>query len=151
MITNIPVAGVLKPGVFLNDLEILILMYEEKIILSDVEIKWRIGQRIAWEETLWKGYGGMDMETKKEISVYLTKRFGSQYSLDMLAYYHEFYLTHLNLFDSVLHFDDDILSWDYYMAFLKVDDRKKRERLEHQAIEEHWSKVKLKRMVTERK
>ena len=59
MITNIPVAGVLKPGVFLNDLEILILMYEEKIILSDVEIKWRIGQRIAWEETLWKGYGGI--------------------------------------------------------------------------------------------
>ncbi len=136
-----------RPIVFQHDLEILILMYEDGIIHSEVEAKWRIGQRIAWEEVLLRSHGIMDMETRKDVFSYLEERFGNEYSYIMMNRYCQFYLSHLNLFDSSLHFDDDILSWESYMMFMKIDDEHVRLIMEEEAISQHWSKSKMKKMI----
>lgn len=118
----------MRMDLFLSDMESIIDHRYESV----VEERWRLGQRIALEELLWRKDGGMDKKTKKEISLILTSTYSEEYSFRMLKMYLEFYLSHLNLFDSDL--EEKVLSWDVYKSLLSISDKKKRIALEKKML-----------------
>lgn len=127
-----------------------IVEQSRRIVYATVDVvllqrNWLIGKRIH-EEILnnqrKKNYGKALINN---LSVTLTAKYGSGFSLKSLYSMQKFYILYKNIFQSPI--TKSFLSWTHYFLLLKISDKRERDWYEKEALESGWSVRTLQRNI----
>lgn len=127
-----------------------IVEQSRRIVYATVDVvllqrNWLIGKRIH-EEILnnqrKKNYGKALINN---LSVTLTAKYGSGFSLKKLYSMQKFYIVYKNIFQSPI--TKSFLSWTHYFLLLKISDKRERDWYEKEALESGWSVRTLQRNI----
>lgn len=124
-----------------------LLEYAKSKILQEanerlIESNFKIGKLIVEveQEGLEKAEYGLGII--HNLSQKLIVQYGRGYSVDSLERMRNFYLTYKNIESDLRKLK---LSWSHYLLLIKIKDEDKRKFYEHEAIEEKWKLIDLKR------
>lgn len=125
--------------------------------LAMVYAYYEIGRKIVEEEQHGKNRAAYGKQILKELSAYLTKKFGKGYSVDNLKLFRRFYMTYsqdqigetvfpqlsqLPIVGSGRRF---YLSWSHYLKLMRIDNINERHFYEIESVKNGWSLAELKR------
>lgn len=103
-----------------------------------VQRNWQLGKRIAEEEMQGENRAEYGKEVIKQLSDYLSKKYGKGFTKSNLYQFVQFYKSFPEIFHSVSG-KSTILSWTHYRTLLRVTDKSAREWYMQEAINEMWS------------
>lgn len=110
----------------------------QAINIAIIQRNWLLGKRISDEELRSEGRAEYGKEIIKQISNFLTQKYGKGFDFSSLYKCVRFYKAFPNILDSVST-KSPILSWTHYRTLLRVTDNDARNWYLNEAINENWS------------
>ncbi len=119
---------------------------------------WLIGREIVEEEQHGKTRAEYGKRLIKDLSRYLTKRYGKGFSVANIRNFRQFYIVHQERLseirypagsESVTGFHPD-LSWSHYRALMRVENKQARSFYEIEAARNRWNKRQIERQINSR-
>lgn len=120
----------------------------QAVNIALVQRNWLLGYRIAEEEFGGEERSEYGLQTIKELSKELTKRYGKGYDRGTLYRCLKFYKMFPEIVASLRQQSGTILSWTHYRTLIQVEDKKARDWYEREAIEQTWSVRTLQRNIS---
>ena len=140
-----------KTDNILNDVQTIIEVSEKEAYRSVNTIlsqrNWLIGYRIAVEELAGEERAEYGVEIIKNLSRYLTQKYGKGYDRSNLYHCLRFYKAFPQIVDTACRQSDIRLTWSHYRTLLQVHDETARKWYEKEAYEQTWSVRTLQRNI----
>lgn len=140
-----------KTDNILNDVQKIIEVSQKEAYRSVNTIlsqrNWLIGYRIAVEELAGEERAEYGVEIIKNLSRYLTQKYGKGYDRSNLYHCLRFYKAFPQIVDTACRQSDIRLTWSHYRTLLQVHDETARKWYEKEAYEQTWSVRTLQRNI----
>ena len=150
-VNNVIMDNFHKTDNILNDVQTIIEVSQKEAYRSVNTIlsqrNWLIGYRIAVEELAGEERAEYGVEIIKNLSRYLTQKYGKGYDRSNLYHCLRFYKAFPQIVDTACRQSDIRLTWSHYRTLLQVHDETARKWYEKEAYEQTWSVRTLQRNI----
>ena len=150
-VNNVIMDNFHKTDNILNDDQTIIEVSQKEAYRSVNTIlsqrNWLIGYRIAVEELAGEERAEYGVEIIKNLSRYLTQKYGKGYDRSNLYHCLRFYKAFPQIVDTACRQSDIRLTWSHYRTLLQVHDETARKWYEKEAYEQTWSVRTLQRNI----
>ena len=150
-VNNVIMDNFHKTDNILNDVQTIIEVSQKEAYRSVNTIlsqrNWLIGYRIAVEELAGEERAEYGVEIIKNLSRYLTQKYGKGYDRSNLYHCLRFYKAFPQIVDTACRQSDIRLTWSHYRTLLQVNDETARKWYEKEAYEQTWSVRTLQRNI----
>jgi len=150
-VNNVIMDNFHKTDNILNDVQTIIEVSQKEAYRSVNTIlsqrNWLIGYRIAVEELAGEERAEYGVEIIKNLSRYLTQKYGKGYDRSNLYHCLRFYKSFPQIVDTACRQSDIRLTWSHYRTLLQVHDETARKWYEKEAYEQTWSVRTLQRNI----